>query len=75
MLRDLWHQSLSHILCFLFVVTGNIYVYNMIIFFHGKTIPSGPRRSHCQGYTITLRQVHTGALVWTSDQLDAETYS
>ena len=39
-----------------------VYVY---IYFHGATAPSGPWPPHYQGFTI--------ALLWTSDQPDAET--
>jgi hypothetical protein len=42
------------------------------IFFYGATAPSGPEPSHFRGFTIT-GTLHSVGLLWTSDQLVAET--
>ena len=41
-------------------------------FFHGVTNPSGRGPSHYRGFTIALRHTTIAGLLWTSDQLDAE---
>ena len=32
----------------------------VLLFFHGATAPSGPRPSHCRGFTVTLRHTTHG---------------
>jgi len=39
----------------------------------GATAPSGPGPSHYRAFTINLIPPHKVGLLWTSDQLDAET--
>jgi len=44
------------------------------LFVSGVTAPSGPGPSHSQGFYITYNEAtHSVGLLWTSDQLVAET--
>ena len=42
-----------------------------MMIFYGDTVRSGPVLPHRRGFTIKLR--HSVGLLWTSNQLDAET--
>jgi len=47
----------------------SLFMYFLFFFPHGATGPSGPGPPHYRGVTIT----HSVGLIWTSDQLVAET--
>ena len=53
------------------VIPQLLHIHSFLSFFNGSTAPWGPRPPHCRGFTITLR--HSVGLLWTSDQLVAET--
>ena len=44
-----------------------------IVFYFGATVSSGPGPPHSQGFYITHDTPQSVGLIWTSDQLVAET--
>jgi hypothetical protein len=44
------------------------------VFFYGITTPIEPGSSHYRGFTIALRHTTLAGLLWTSDQIDAESF-
>jgi hypothetical protein len=44
------------------------------VFFLWRNTPIGPGSSHYRGFTIALRHTTLAGLLWTSDQIDAESF-